>query len=412
MQRSSRLAPAALGRSATRSVLLASAAWGIATGLAAPAAQAASSMFSEQAVNPQQFVVMAAPRNAVDYNLVILEQKSSQRDCWTESNGIVNPLLLNFDFSGICGRATDSNGYSVRMAGQDLGLQYSLRLVNRGNYVALLAAPSRRNQPVLEIGRTKTAAQDYLAVTLQPGWELSRRVYNGKALGHIYLSNAQALANTIAAAPTPPLLSAPAKPVAPPVVPPPVAPKPLAKPNPLEIVSIGTPLPQPPRLPGRPSTIQRPIAQAPIAQAPIAQAPIALPVELPPSPAPQPSTSRPSPVRPGAIANPLASQPHYARLNALYREILDRDVDASGLKTYGDRLERGKTIDWVRDRLRNSQEGQALAINRLYREVLGRDVDPSGLAVYQQRMRRGWTLSQVRRDIAGSDEAQARLASR
>ena len=151
--------------------LLATAGFSLATP-AIQSAQAASSLFSEQSVNSSNFVVMAAPRNEVDYNLVVLEQKSSRRDCWTESNGIINPLLLNFDFSGICGRATDSNGYSIRMAGEDLGLQYSLRLVDRGNYVALLASPNRRNQAVLEIGRTQTSAKDYLAVDLNPGWRL------------------------------------------------------------------------------------------------------------------------------------------------------------------------------------------------------------------------------------------------
>lgn len=414
MQRSSLL---------TRSVLLATTALTATQAFAglAPAAQAASSSrFTEQAVNPTQFVVMAAPRNANDYNLVILEQKSSQRACWTENNGIIDPLLLNFDFSGICSRSTDSNGYSVRMAGEDLGLQYNLRLVNRGSYLSLLATPNRRGQSTFEIGRTKTASQNYLAVDLQPGWELSRRVFDGKPLGHIYFSSAQAVANTIATAPTQPSIN-PTRPAATPVSvikpvsPPPAAAQPVVvkpetKPAASDIVSVGTPLPKPPMLPGR---------------QPVAQAPIAIPVEQPPAPVAKPVATQPinqpanrplnQPVtRPTPVGtpNPLANQRHYDSLNPVYQEVLSRSVDAAGLSTYGKRLDEGKTIAWVRDRLRNSSEGQSVAINRVYREVLGRDADAKGLAHYQKRMERGWSLSRVRSDVASSGEAQRRLANR
>jgi len=388
-------------------------------------AQAASSLFSEQSVDASQFVVMAAPRNDTDYNLVVIEQKSSRRDCWSESNGVVNPLLLDFDFSGICGRATDSNGYSLRMAGEDLGLKYSLRLVDRGNYVALLAAPNRRNQSTLEIGRTKAVGQDYLAIDLNPGWNLSRRVYDGKALGHIYFSNETALANTVAAAPAgQPAVSKPviSKPViSRPVVSKPVTSKPIAAkpitvaPQPttapeLEIIAIGQPLPEPPFLP----------TNAPSAPVVLSvEQPLAVAVEIPVTDLSATDLSDfeiPAEAAPEAVAvvddNPLASQLHYAELNAVYQEILARPVDASGLATYGDRLDQGRGLDWVSDRLRNSDEGKTVAINRLYREVLGRDVDAGGLRTYRKRLNRGWTLSQLRSHLANSTEARQRVANR
>ncbi len=362
--------------------------------LATPAiqsAQAASSLFSEQSVNSSNFVVMAAPRNEVDYNLVVLEQKSSSRDCWSESNGIINPLLLNFDFSGICGRATDSNGYSIRMAGEDLGLQYSLRLVDQGDYVALLASPNRRNQAVLEIGRTQTADQDFLAVELNPGWNLSRRVYDGKALGHIYFSNEMSLANTVAATPAPPT-----RPVSvPPVATQPVTPQPVAPPSEPEVVTIGEALPLPPAVIGsnRPADSVTILVEPQFAdefaasEVPVMEAPV-------------------------VASNDLSSHPHYETLNALYQTVMDREIDPSGLTTYGKKLDQGKSLDWVSDRLRNSKEGKTVAVNRLYQEVLGREGDASGLSIYRKRLDRGWTISQVRSHLANSTEGRQRLANR
>lgn len=366
-----------------------------------PSVQAASSIFSEQSVNAAQFVVMAAPRNDVDYNLVVLEQKSANRDCWTESNGIINPLLLNFDFSGICGRATDSNGYSIRMAGEDLGLQYSLRLVDQGNYVALLAAPNRRNQSTFEIGRTQSTTKDFLNIELNPGWNLSRRVYDGKPLGHIYFSNELSLANTIAAAPSVTTAASP-KPTTQPTVTQSIA-RPITRPvvnkpvNNDDRISIGQPLPQPPLLPGgnlASAPVLIPVEQAPVIAEPVAQAPEVVIAKLQP------------------VVSPLVGEPYYAELNALYQEILNRPVDSSGLTTYSKRLEQGKDLDWVSDRLRNSQEGKTIAINRLYQEVLGREVDPSGLRTYRKRLDRGWTLSQVRSRLINSSEGRQRLANR
>ncbi|HEY9597607.1 MAG TPA: DUF4214 domain-containing protein [Cyanophyceae cyanobacterium] len=54
-----------------------------------------------------------------------------------------------------------------------------------------------------------------------------------------------------------------------------------------------------------------------------------------------------------------------------------------------------------------SQEARD-SINQIYREVLGRDADPSGLRTYLNRLRDGWTLRDVRRDLERSDEARNR----
>ncbi|HHP7244144.1 MAG TPA: DUF3747 domain-containing protein, partial [Elainellaceae cyanobacterium] len=128
---------------------------------------------------------------ASSHQLLILEQISDTRSCWREMGDNptrVEPLLLNFDFTGICGRSTDSNGYSIRIAGEDLGLDYSLRIVNRDGTLVLLGAPFNRQGRSFEIGRADGVASDYVKITLNPEWRFTKRTYNGRTLGHVYLT--------------------------------------------------------------------------------------------------------------------------------------------------------------------------------------------------------------------------------
>src|SRR5919202_6790224 len=90
--------------------------------------------FDSAEVKGDNFIAVAAPYGENKHQLLIIEQLSNRRPCWSEngSNPVtVDPLLLNFDFTGICGRSTDSNGYSLRMSGEDLGLEYILSIVER-----------------------------------------------------------------------------------------------------------------------------------------------------------------------------------------------------------------------------------------------------------------------------------------
>lgn len=174
-----------------------------------PAAMA--NQFGQQEISSNRAIAVAAPvNNGSSHQLLILEQVSSSRSCWQEQAGnptIVDPLLLNFDFSGICGRSTDSNGYSVRLGGEDMNWRYSLRVVQQNNDIVLYAAPvSDRTLPTLEIGRVGGATNDFAKIRLNSGWRLTKRTYNGSTLGHFYLTNDQTLAqlrasSTIAAAP-------------------------------------------------------------------------------------------------------------------------------------------------------------------------------------------------------------------
>jgi N-acetylmuramoyl-L-alanine amidase len=164
-----------------------------------------TAQFGQQPIAAERVVAVAEPvNNGRFYSLLILEQLGTVRPCWREEGSsptTIEPLLLTFDFSGICGRSSDSNGYSVRIGGQDFNTRYRLQMVQREGYLALVAAPSamNRNAPTLEIGRTDGIANDFLKIQLNPGWEMNRRVYNGQVLGHIYVTNNQPLDTVIAA---------------------------------------------------------------------------------------------------------------------------------------------------------------------------------------------------------------------
>jgi len=178
------------------------------TSFAPQAAQA--STFGERAVAQDDFVAVAAPIGSTGrHQLLVIEQQSNRRDCWSENGSIVNPLLANFDFTGICGRYTDSNGYSIRTAGQDLGVQYNLRTVRQGSDLVLQGVPFLPNRPTIELGRAPYT-NDFVRIDLNDGWEFSKRTYQGRALGHVYLSNAETLtaltqnSNTSASRPSTP----------------------------------------------------------------------------------------------------------------------------------------------------------------------------------------------------------------
>lgn len=148
--------------------------------------------FDSVEVNTDNFIAVAAPFGEKKHQLLIIEQLSNRRPCWSESGSnpvVVEPLLLNFDFTGICGRSTDSNGYSIRMSDQDLGLDYILRIVERKGELVLVGTNTRnRNAPPIEIGRTGGISDGFMKIVLDPGWRFTRRMYQGRALGHIYLT--------------------------------------------------------------------------------------------------------------------------------------------------------------------------------------------------------------------------------
>ena len=152
---------------------------------------AKANLFDQKEVDQSRYVAIAIPRD-FGPQLLILEQKTDARQCWSESGDrptLVDPLLLTFNFTGICGRATDSNGYSIRMAGTDLALDYALSLQMSGGDIRLMGI-SRidSNAPRLLIGKTYGLANGMTKIILEPGWRFAKRSYQGKELGHIYIT--------------------------------------------------------------------------------------------------------------------------------------------------------------------------------------------------------------------------------
>jgi hypothetical protein len=155
--------------------------------------------FQQQEVEQNQFVAIARPYGGNKYDLLILRQIPGKRQCWQESGSnpvVVDPLLLNFDFTGNCERSTDSNGYSIRLNGQDLGLDYLLRVVERNGELVLVGT-SRRNGNSQEIvlGRTHGLGQGFMKIDLDGGWRFTKRAYQGRPLSHVYLTGDRSATN-------------------------------------------------------------------------------------------------------------------------------------------------------------------------------------------------------------------------
>jgi len=218
--------------------------------LSAPSALAQN--YGQQSLDSDRAVAIAEPvANGRFYRLLILEQLSDQRECFDEQSGsptVIEPLLLNFDFSGICGRRSDSNGYSVNIGNEDLSRRYRLQVTRRGESLVLVALPGALpgrggDLPVLEIGRSNGIANDFVKIELDPGWRMTRRTLNGSTQGHVYLSNDQSLETVVAQAggsrstPSPTPRSTP---------------RPTPSPSAPSLPSLPTPRPLP--APGTPST--------------------------------------------------------------------------------------------------------------------------------------------------------------
>lgn len=98
---------------------------------------------------------------------------------------------------------------------------------------------------------------------------------------------------------------------------------------------------------------------------------------------------------------------YYDEINRLYRQVLGRNADNEGLRTWSRELQRGRSLSYVRRELAYSREG-ADEINNIYRRVLGRNVDRNGLRTWQSELARGRSLRDVQRSIERSPEARGR----
>lgn len=198
-------------------------------------ASAQNALFLAREVPQERFILVAAPIGSGERaQLNIYEQLNDRRPCFSTSGGdpaIVNPLLGTFDFTGICNRFIDANGYSLRIGEVDLATNYRLSVVRQKADNVLLAIPLKASAgPELLIARTHGTAPGFLQLRFEPGWTLKRRHFGPRPLGHVYIHRepavdtagtpapagvpaaqaSQAPAQASAPAPAPAVVSAPA----------------------------------------------------------------------------------------------------------------------------------------------------------------------------------------------------------
>ena len=149
-------------------------------------------MFSTQEVDQGKFIIVAAPiGDGSRGQLNIYEQRSAQRPCYAVSGSrpaLVDPLLASFDFTGICNRFIDGNGYSLRIGTADLGTVYRLSVVKDSAETLLMAQPTRPDAgPEMVVARTGGQGKGFLLLVAEPGWRVMRRSFGSRALGHVYV---------------------------------------------------------------------------------------------------------------------------------------------------------------------------------------------------------------------------------
>nr|WP_255009880.1 DUF3747 domain-containing protein [Cyanobium sp. ATX 6F1] len=178
-----------------------------------PVVVSQGALFDARDVLQERFVLVAAPIGSGERaQLNIYEQVSNRRPCFATAGAApaqVDPLLGSFDFTGICNRFIDGNGYSLRVGGSDLGTVYRLSVVRQANDTFLLASPTKSNPgPEMVVARTGGPGSGFLQLVPEPGWKLMRRHFGARALGHVYVYRdswpTEALTQQPPVPPTPP----------------------------------------------------------------------------------------------------------------------------------------------------------------------------------------------------------------
>lgn len=158
----------------------------------APWQPASATEFDEFAVDQSQFIAVAVPYNYRRYKLAIIEQVPGQQSCWQESGSYpttVDLLLLSFDHTNSCRKAVDTNGYSLRYNGKDDKVEYTLNLVDNNGQLQLVANHKDPRKQNLVIGSTNGLTEAPMKINLDPSWQFTKRLYQGSAIQHIYMSN-------------------------------------------------------------------------------------------------------------------------------------------------------------------------------------------------------------------------------
>lgn len=190
------------------------------TVLGQPAAAAA--LFAAVDLPQDRFVLVAAPiGDGSKQQLNIYEQLNGKRPCFAISGGQpakVEPLLATFDFTGICNRFIDANGYSLRIGDVDLATTYRLSVIRKDNDNLLIAMPTKLGAgPEMVVARTQGDGTGFMQLVFEPGWQLKRRAFGTRQLGHVYIYRDTVAIETLATEPTsaPPTALVPSAPATP-----------------------------------------------------------------------------------------------------------------------------------------------------------------------------------------------------
>lgn len=164
----------------------------------------AGALFAAVDLPQERFVLVAAPiGDGTKEQLNIYEQLNGKRPCFAMSGAQpakVEPMLATFDFTGICNRFIDANGYSLRIGDTDLATTYRLSVIRKDNDNLLVAIPTKAGAgPEMVVARTQGDGTGFMQLLFEPGWQLKRRAFGGRQLGHVYIYRQTAPGDTVTA---------------------------------------------------------------------------------------------------------------------------------------------------------------------------------------------------------------------
>ncbi len=161
----------------------------------APRAGAAG-IFGAEPLAEGSTVALAQSVDGNRWNLVVVERLQPGSGCWQQqANGLVSLEPGALSNEALCNRLQSSSGYSLRAGGQDLRAPWRLRIEANGNRLELQALNPSLPAPIT-IGTAalpkRADASALPSFTLNPGWNFQKRSYEGRLLGHVYLSTPDA----------------------------------------------------------------------------------------------------------------------------------------------------------------------------------------------------------------------------
>ncbi|MEM8830340.1 MAG: DUF3747 domain-containing protein [Cyanobacteria bacterium P01_G01_bin.19] len=171
--------------------------------MTAPSVKAVS--FQEKQVSQDDFAVVAVPFGYKEHRLEIVEQIPGEKQCWQESGYApveVDLLLLDFDHTESCRRIINTNGYTLRLDGEDERVAHVVKIVQNNGELQLVAFHKNPAKPSIVIGRTNGLSDSAMKIVLNPGWQITKRVHQGETIDHLYLSGNSG-ANTYSASASP-----------------------------------------------------------------------------------------------------------------------------------------------------------------------------------------------------------------